>query len=72
MPPAGAGPVDGNARRVGGSVRAETIEALFAAREIVIVCGSGGVGKTTTAAASAAMAATRLGGRVLVVTTAPG
>ena len=35
----------------------ETIEALFAAKEIVIACGSGGVGKTTTAAAAAAMAA---------------
>jgi anion-transporting ArsA/GET3 family ATPase len=48
-----------------------TIEALFAAKEIVIVCGSGGVGKTTSAAASAAMAAIRLGGRVLVVTVDP-
>jgi anion-transporting ArsA/GET3 family ATPase len=44
---------------------------LFAAREIVITCGSGGVGKTTTAAAAAAMAASRLGGKVLVVTVDP-
>ncbi len=34
-------------------------------------CGSGGVGKTTTAAALAAMAATRHGGRVLVLTVDP-
>ena len=49
----------------------ETIEALFAAKEIVIACGSGGVGKTTTAAAAAAMAASRLGGKILVVTVDP-
>jgi anion-transporting ArsA/GET3 family ATPase len=49
----------------------ETMEALFAAKEIVIACGSGGVGKTTTAAAAAAMAAIRLGGKVLVVTVDP-
>jgi anion-transporting ArsA/GET3 family ATPase len=49
----------------------ETIEALFAAKEIVIACGSGGVGKTTIAAASAAMAAVRLGAKVLVVTVDP-
>ena len=64
MPPTG-GP------QLGGAVRPETLEALFAAKEIVVVCGSGGVGKTTTAAASAAMAAIRLGGRVLVVTVDP-
>lgn len=38
---------------------------------IVIVCGAGGVGKTTTAAALAAMAALERGGRVLVVTVDP-
>jgi anion-transporting ArsA/GET3 family ATPase len=59
------------ARQIGGALRPETLEALFAAKEIVVVCGSGGVGKTTTAAASAAMAATRLGGRVLAVTVDP-
>ncbi len=47
------------------------MEQLFAAKEIVISCGSGGVGKTTTAAALAAMAATRVGGRVLVLTVDP-
>src|SRR5437764_2501034 len=48
-----------------------SLEHLLAAKEIVIVCGSGGVGKTTTAAAAAAMAATSLGGKVLVVTVDP-
>lgn len=43
----------------------------MAAREIVIACGSGGVGKTTTAAAAGAMAAVRHGGKVLVVTVDP-
>jgi anion-transporting ArsA/GET3 family ATPase len=58
-------------RRSGQPEPPETIEALFAAKEIVITCGSGGVGKTTTAAAAAAMAASRLGGKVLVVTVDP-
>ncbi len=48
-----------------------TLEQLLAAKEIVISCGSGGVGKTTTAAALGAMAATHLGGRVLVLTIDP-
>ena len=47
---------------------AEGLEQLCAAREIVITCGSGGVGKTTTAAAIGAMAASQLGGKVLVLT----
>ena len=48
-----------------------TIEALLAAKEIVVVCGPGGVGKTTVAAATAAMAACHQGGKVLVVTVDP-
>jgi len=44
---------------------------LLAAKEMVIVCGSGGVGKTTTAAALAAEAAVHIGGRVLVLTVDP-
>jgi anion-transporting ArsA/GET3 family ATPase len=51
--------------------RARSLEQLLAAKEIVITCGSGGVGKTTTAAAAGAMAATHLGGKVLVLTVDP-
>ena len=48
-----------------------TIETLLGSREIVVTCGPGGVGKTTTAAAAGAMAASRLGGKVLVLTVDP-
>src|ERR1700751_4351955 len=51
--------------------RLGALEQLFAAKEIVIHCGSGGVGKTTTAAAAAAEAAIHLGGKVLVLTVDP-
>ena len=51
--------------------KVESIEALLASKEIAIACGSGGVGKTTTAAAAATMAAVRHGGKVLVVTVDP-
>lgn len=44
---------------------------LLAAKEMVIVCGSGGTGKTTIAAALGARAAQQLGGRVLVLTVDP-
>ena len=47
------------------------LDALLASKEIVIVCGSGGVGKTTTAAALAAQAAIHIGGKVLVLTVDP-
>ncbi len=47
------------------------LAGLFASKEIVITCGSGGVGKTSTAAAAAAMTAAELGGRVLVLTIDP-
>ena len=47
------------------------IDALLASKEMVLVCGSGGVGKTTTAAALGLQAATELGGRVLVLTVDP-
>ncbi len=48
-----------------------TLEQLLAAKEVVVTCGSGGVGKTTTAAALATMATLHLGGRVLVLTVDP-
>jgi len=48
-----------------------SLEQLFAAKEIVIHCGSGGVGKTTTAAAAAAEAAIHFPGKVLVLTVDP-
>src|SRR5436190_1717171 len=47
------------------------MELLLAAKEIVITCGSGGVGKTSVAAALGTMAAAHLGGRVLVLTVDP-
>ena len=50
---------------------AKTLEQLLAAKEIMLACGSGGVGKTTIAAAAGAMAASRLGGKVLVLTVDP-
>lgn len=49
----------------------DTLESLAASREILVTCGSGGVGKTTTAAALASMAAVNLGGKVLVLTVDP-
>jgi anion-transporting ArsA/GET3 family ATPase len=47
------------------------IEQLFATKEIVVFCGSGGVGKTSVAASAALGAACRLGGKVLVLTIDP-
>jgi len=47
------------------------LETLLATREVVVFCGSGGVGKTSTAAAAALIAAVRLGGKVLVLTIDP-
>lgn len=56
-------------RDAGDEIR--TLQQLLSAKEIVISCGSGGVGKTTTAAALGAMAAAHLGGKVLVLTVDP-
>jgi anion-transporting ArsA/GET3 family ATPase len=50
---------------------ASTVAQLLSAKEIAIACGPGGVGKTTTAASVAAMAAAEHGGRVLVLTVDP-
>lgn len=48
-----------------------SFEGLLTSREILICCGSGGVGKTSIAAAAGIAAAGTLGGRVLVVTVDP-
>jgi anion-transporting ArsA/GET3 family ATPase len=53
------------------SSSAPSLEALLAAREVVVFCGSGGVGKTSVAAAAALTAAARIGGKVLVLTIDP-
>jgi anion-transporting ArsA/GET3 family ATPase len=47
------------------------LEQLVAAKEIVVCCGSGGVGKTSVAAALGLGVAARLEGRVLVLTVDP-
>jgi anion-transporting ArsA/GET3 family ATPase len=47
------------------------LEQLLAAKEVVVFCGSGGVGKTSVAASTALGAAARLGGKVLVLTIDP-
>jgi anion-transporting ArsA/GET3 family ATPase len=47
------------------------LDALLASKEMVLVCGSGGVGKTTLAAAMALSAAVNQGGKVLVMTVDP-
>lgn len=50
---------------------AADLVSLLAAKEMVLVCGSGGVGKTTTAAAMGVAAALNTKGRVLVLTIDP-
>ena len=54
-----------------GRPKEGTLDGLVASKEIVIACGPGGVGKTTAAAATAAMAAYHHGDRVLVLTIDP-
>ena len=53
------------------SAPSASLESLLASREVLVFCGSGGVGKTSTAAAAALAAAVHVGGRVLVVTIDP-
>lgn len=48
-----------------------SLDELLATKEMVLVCGAGGVGKTTTAAALAAQVAVGSARRVLVVTVDP-
>lgn len=52
------------------SEEAAAVRALLHDKRIVVVCGAGGVGKTTTSA-SLALAAARAGRRVLVITIDP-
>jgi anion-transporting ArsA/GET3 family ATPase len=47
------------------------LEQLLATKEVVVFCGSGGVGKTSAAASAALGASCRLGGKVLVLTIDP-
>jgi len=47
------------------------LSGVCATRDLVVVCGAGGVGKTTVAAALALEAAVEQGGRVLVLTVDP-
>lgn len=47
------------------------LAGLFATKEMVVVCGSGGVGKTTVAAAMGAQCAVTMPGKVLVLTVDP-
>jgi anion-transporting ArsA/GET3 family ATPase len=56
---------------VSATQKAGSIEPLLATREIVVFCGSGGVGKTSVAAAAPLAAAANLGGKVLVLTIDP-
>jgi anion-transporting ArsA/GET3 family ATPase len=55
----------------GASSAGGSLDKLLAAKEIVVSCGSGGVGKTTVAAAVATMAAVEHGGKILVLTIDP-
>ncbi|MFA5883567.1 MAG: ArsA-related P-loop ATPase [Acidimicrobiia bacterium] len=48
-----------------------SLESLLASREVLVFCGSGGVGKTSAAAAAGLAAAVHVGGRVLVLTIDP-
>src|SRR5271166_4231055 len=65
--PTGGGPT----ATTGAGDQARHLDQLLAAKEIVVACGPGGVGKTTISASLAASAAARLGGRVLVLTVDP-
>ncbi len=59
------------ARRTPAASSSGSMDGLLATKEIAIACGPGGVGKTTTAAAAAVMAAVRHGSKVLVLTIDP-
>ncbi|HEY5098220.1 MAG TPA: ArsA-related P-loop ATPase [Acidimicrobiales bacterium] len=65
--PAGPSEAGSNVSSAGSG----SMDGLLATKEIVVACGPGGVGKTTTAAAAAVMAAIRHGSKVLVLTVDP-
>lgn len=48
-----------------------SIESMLVSKEVIVVTGPGGVGKTSVAASLGAAAATRLSGKVLVLTVDP-
>ena len=54
-----------------GATSPHALDALLASREMVLVTGSGGVGKTTVSAALAVAAVTHQNCRVLVLTVDP-
>jgi anion-transporting ArsA/GET3 family ATPase len=60
-----------SARAPRAAANADVLADLLAAKEMVVVCGSGGTGKTTIAAALGARAAVLMSGRVLVLTVDP-
>ena len=62
---------DAEAQVTGAAAAPAGLDALLASKEMVLVCGSGGVGKTTIAAALGLAAAVELGGKVLVLTVDP-
>ena len=53
------------------SAPSNSLSGLVTTKEIIVLCGSGGVGKTSVAAATALGAASRIGGKVLVLTIDP-
>ncbi|MBV8461815.1 MAG: AAA family ATPase, partial [Acidimicrobiales bacterium] len=67
----GAAEPDTPAARGSGSPRQSTLDNLLGARDVLVCCGPGGVGKTTTAAATGLLAAVRHGAKVLVLTVDP-
>ncbi len=71
LDPGPEGRLRGHVAPLVGQDQARHLDQLLSAKEVVVVCGPGGVGKTTISAALGAMAAARLGGRVLVLTVDP-
>jgi len=64
-------PAEAPRRGARASAPSLLLEGLLSTKEVLIACGAGGVGKTTTTAALAAGAALRAPVRVLVITVDP-